>query len=250
MLKSLNLRNFTVFEKASFEFGKGLNVIVGANGTGKSHVLKVGYAMDSAYASASQPSESEFPLKLGLATISRLGHGYHKVVNRDLGGQFPANTLSDLVRRPMLSTEAGVEAFVKGTNDSLSFTIDSVEANKISMQNVPAVEQPGTEPVFIPAKEVLTSGWLLGYNLYGGSTATDAELAALPVDKTYVDLLRKLSKPDLPSPEPGIAPTLEVIRRSIGGEVEVEKGIFYLVPFNQNRMGINMVAEGMRRYLL
>jgi len=44
MLQRLHLRNFTVFEDADFEFGPGLNVIVGANGTGKSHVLKVGYA--------------------------------------------------------------------------------------------------------------------------------------------------------------------------------------------------------------
>ena len=45
MLKRLHLRNFTVFEDADFEFGPGLNVLVGANGTGKSHVLKVGYTL-------------------------------------------------------------------------------------------------------------------------------------------------------------------------------------------------------------
>ena len=45
MLKRLHLQNFTVFADADFAFGPGLNVIVGTNGTGKSHVLKVGYAV-------------------------------------------------------------------------------------------------------------------------------------------------------------------------------------------------------------
>jgi len=45
MLKRLHLRNFTVFADAEFEFGEGLNVLVGTNGVGKSHVLKAGYAV-------------------------------------------------------------------------------------------------------------------------------------------------------------------------------------------------------------
>ena len=33
MLESLRLRNFTAFTDADFKFAKGLNVIVGENGT-------------------------------------------------------------------------------------------------------------------------------------------------------------------------------------------------------------------------
>ena len=45
MLNRLHIRNFTVFAEAEFEFSAGLNVIVGTNGTGKSHGLKLGYAV-------------------------------------------------------------------------------------------------------------------------------------------------------------------------------------------------------------
>jgi DNA repair ATPase RecN len=48
MLKHLHVQNFTVFANAEFAFGPGLNVVVGANGTGKSHVLKLGYAAEVA----------------------------------------------------------------------------------------------------------------------------------------------------------------------------------------------------------
>ncbi len=41
----LTLRDFTVFEPADFQYSPGLNVLIGANGTGKSHVLKVLYSI-------------------------------------------------------------------------------------------------------------------------------------------------------------------------------------------------------------
>ena len=44
MLKSLELENFTVFPVAEFTFGKNLNVFVGENGSGKTHLLKAAYS--------------------------------------------------------------------------------------------------------------------------------------------------------------------------------------------------------------
>ena len=45
MLASLSLKNFTAFTNAEFEFANGLNVIIGENGAGKTHVLKVAYSV-------------------------------------------------------------------------------------------------------------------------------------------------------------------------------------------------------------
>ena len=45
MLRALEIKNFTVFEEAKLEFSPGLNVVIGENGTGKSHLLKLGYSM-------------------------------------------------------------------------------------------------------------------------------------------------------------------------------------------------------------
>ena len=44
-LKRLDLEQFTVFEKTEFNFTEGLNVFIGANGTGKSHLMKLLYAI-------------------------------------------------------------------------------------------------------------------------------------------------------------------------------------------------------------
>ncbi len=45
MLKRMHLKKFTVFNDQMFEFSNGLNVIVGENSAGKSHILKLAYAM-------------------------------------------------------------------------------------------------------------------------------------------------------------------------------------------------------------
>ena len=35
MIKKLELQNYTVFKKSSFQFGKKLNILIGENGAGK-----------------------------------------------------------------------------------------------------------------------------------------------------------------------------------------------------------------------
>src|SRR5690349_19044995 len=43
--RTLEIRDFTCFHEAHFEFGSGINVFVGENGTGKTHVLKLLYTL-------------------------------------------------------------------------------------------------------------------------------------------------------------------------------------------------------------
>ena len=44
--RSLRLQNFTAFADATFEFVPGVNVLVGENGTGKTHALKALYGLN------------------------------------------------------------------------------------------------------------------------------------------------------------------------------------------------------------
>ncbi|MDE4018210.1 AAA family ATPase, partial [Glaesserella parasuis] len=45
MLKKLVLKNFTVFNEVDLNFSPHLNVIIGENGMGKSHILKLAYSL-------------------------------------------------------------------------------------------------------------------------------------------------------------------------------------------------------------
>ena len=40
-IKKIQLENFTVFEKLSVDFTTGINVFIGENGMGKTHVMKL-----------------------------------------------------------------------------------------------------------------------------------------------------------------------------------------------------------------
>lgn len=44
-ISMFELQNFTVFEQARFELSPGINVLIGENGTGKTHVFKALYAV-------------------------------------------------------------------------------------------------------------------------------------------------------------------------------------------------------------
>lgn len=43
-IKRTNIENFTVFERFEMNAGKGINIFIGENGTGKTHLLKLMYA--------------------------------------------------------------------------------------------------------------------------------------------------------------------------------------------------------------
>lgn len=43
-IKNINIKNFTVFKKVNMNFSKGINIFIGENGTGKTHLMKMMYA--------------------------------------------------------------------------------------------------------------------------------------------------------------------------------------------------------------
>ena len=63
MITQLNIKNFTAFPKADLQFGRHLNVIIGENGTGKSHLLKLAYSILACLARGEKESGSQTPTK-------------------------------------------------------------------------------------------------------------------------------------------------------------------------------------------
>ena len=43
-LTRIEAENFTVFENISIPFSEGLNILIGENGLGKTHIMKLAYA--------------------------------------------------------------------------------------------------------------------------------------------------------------------------------------------------------------
>ena len=249
MLKSLHLRNFTAFETADLEFSPGLNVVVGTNGTGKSHLLKLGYAI----ARASN--------RLGRELTYRRNTGYNfgaantvvtsltpvasksdwqKAVADDLKNTFRPDSLGRLTRRAQGRGRTEVQAaFSEFDEIRLAFSFSTGNKSEVVLES----ELPGsyvlTAPVFIPTKELLS--------LFPGLRELYDKFH-LAIDITYPDLCDRLSVPLLRGPKASyVTSQLAALEDLLGGYVRNENGRFYLFQREGGRLEIDLVAEGIRK---
>jgi predicted ATPase len=228
MMKRLHLKNFTVFADANFEFSPGLNVLVGTNGTGKSHVLKVGYAVDAARFNANNQGASDL---LTFAWTS----GLYKL----LPEMFMSGQLAPLIRWNA-QNQAIIEADF-GVSEKLSVELTPAVMNDEGTASIKTVLAPiaATEvfrSVFIPAKEILTLSWML----------PGSEQIKAPIEKNYIDLLNQLRL--LPLQKPTTNQAISALSEVLGGEVQEEGDKYYLVDVTGRRTGISMIAEGLRKF--
>jgi len=85
MFQTLALENFTAFKETSFEWSPGVNVLIGANGTGKTHIMKLMYALQMQGHDAAE-------LKKKLAAVFRpSGDKVSRLVNRKKRQQYGAH---------------------------------------------------------------------------------------------------------------------------------------------------------------
>ncbi|WP_375419382.1 ATP/GTP-binding protein [uncultured Hymenobacter sp.] len=240
MLKRLHIKNFTVFADADFEFGPGLNVIVGTNGTGKSHVLKLGYIAEIVRFNVSRDfsaSQLNAPLISSLAWISNL----YKLLPQ----VFLSKQLGHLIRWDAHEEAEITVDFGASEEEKLVFEIHSKDENtretssiSIGTQTAPIVTENVAKPVFIPPKEALTlTSWLPG--LY--------EKYSLAIDRTYFDLCNLLSSPLLRKLDASIQPVISALEVLMQGKIRFEDNQFFLYRSEEERLEIDLAAEGIRK---
>ncbi len=240
MLKRLLVKNFTAFAEADFEFGPGLNVVVGTNGTGKSHILKLVYAVMRA---VSEPQQKSI--------VKESQTYWSDTLKNTLHGVFLPEALHDLTRRALPGADALVEVEFKEPPQQISFEIpffpdlysDPVDPDLVSFDELKLTaspkEQPGSsKPVFIPAKEVLSmfNGFLALY-----------DNREIDFDLTYPDLCRQLSIPNLK--EIKYKALMNALQTTMGGAVRLNGRRFVFEPAGkQHPLSINLYAEGLRKF--
>jgi ABC-type branched-subunit amino acid transport system ATPase component len=235
MLKRLYLKNFTVFADANFEFSPGLNVLVGTNGTGKSHVLKVGYAVDAArFNTNNQGFTINSQGANDLATVAWTSGLYRLLPEMFMSGQLA----------PLIRWNATNKAVIKadfGASEELLFELTPASMNAEGTASIKILLAPVSttevfRSVFIPAKEILSLSWML----------PGSEQIKAPIERNYLDLLHLLRR--LPLQAPLSPQAIQALFEVLGGEVQEEGDKYYLVDAAGRRTGINMVAEGLRKF--
>lgn len=218
MIKKLTLSNFTVFQQAEFNFSKGINIIIGENSTGKSHVLKLAYSVATVWEQCGK-------------------QGWRETLVEKIHNVFGVEMLLDLRNHETRTTAekyiVTAEFFVDhASSQELSFNFnkpDNITING-SVPHKPILNKP----IFIPTKEVLTifPNFISLYEKY-----------ALSFDETYYDLCKAIDNPLLKEPNQKLLNKLEQV---IGGKVVLRGSHFYLQTKN-GEMNIFMVAEGLRK---
>src|SRR5690625_964944 len=145
MLKQLSVKNFTVFTEASLEFGTGLNVIVGENGCGKSHLLKVVYSMIANRSEEAKNSAGSEPTKtiIQKTLAEKLIH----VMRPESLGRLASRT------QGRSRCEVGVVFSEPQYNCKISFSTSSKTGVHIDQLPSSWQEKP---PVYFPTRELLT----------------------------------------------------------------------------------------------
>ncbi|GAA5146373.1 AAA family ATPase [Prosthecobacter algae] len=228
MLKSLHIENLTVFPNAELKFGKNLNIIIGENGSGKSHLLKTVYCALAVSAEGKKGTAQGVPARDFLA----------KAFADKLRGVFRPDTLGRLARRTQGHTTCRLEYHFK--QEALDF---SVQFSTRTKAEVVVDKSPSAwlekKPVFLPTRELLS--------IYPGFSSLYKE-THLPFEETWNDTCLLLGAPLARGPrEPRIKYLLRPLESAMGGNVELDKsGRFYLNT-NTGSMEMHLVAEGLRK---
>lgn len=219
-IKKIQLENFTVFEKLDIEFGKGINVFIGENGMGKTHIMKLLY-------SACQAAKHDVSFSQKTVRVFMLDQ----------------SSIHRLVRR----NNTGETTFIKIISDSsdisMRFSTKTKKWNADVMnEEVWEKDNHNLESVFIPAKEILSNA----YNLREATAHGNVEF-----DDTYLDLIAS-ARVDISSGKDtrGRRKYLETLQKINEGKVCIEEERFYLKQGNQAKIEFNLVAEGIRKIAL
>ncbi len=228
MIESLHLYNFTAFKNADLRFGRGLNVFVGENGTGKTHLLKLLYSISYVSAKGKKDSGSKNPTKTYL----------QGAVADKLHGVFRPDELGSLkARGQSRSQPCEVTCHFSDEKHDLSFSFNP-QSKDVKITHQPSAWKE-KQPVYLPTRELLT--------IYPGFVSL-YETTHLSFEETWRDTCLLLGAPLLKVKQiESIHKMLTALESAMGGKVALDKsGRFYL-NMNGNSLEVHLVAEGLRK---
>lgn len=180
MITHLELKNFMAFTDVKIDFSPKINVIIGKNGTGKTHLLKAAYFLSGVaplFKNNSHISDKELVKELASALTPELLRLF-----------LPLDAKLNKMRHHGGGAKATLEAhFAHDQQIAVSFSTRS-KSLEIKIKDRNSWEQYQSKPVFFPTKEVLS--FMEGFNsLY--------QMYQVSFDQTYQDICLLLDLPQI-----------------------------------------------------
>ncbi|KYH32062.1 DNA replication and repair protein RecF [Clostridium tepidiprofundi DSM 19306] len=205
------LKNITAFDELKMDFSKGINVIIGENGTGKTTLLKMIYAA----CEWSNETMDEDKTK--------------NIFNYFNYGKKDINLLKNYDRKDTYSV---FEATSKDNKFEFNLSYDAIlKLGKWS--------ELGIKSIFIPTTEMLShsKGFLAMNQNY-----------SMPFDATQIDIIVNAELPETRNVSKLNQKLLNIISKVIDGEVIYENDTFYVVKNNGMKVEFSFEAEGLRKF--
>lgn len=219
MLTKIKFEKFTVFESLEIPFSRGINILVGENGTGKTHILK------AAYAACDITEDVSFAEK-----INNVFYPSRKQIGR-------------LVKRASTSNSGFVELsrFIdeKKIRLKLGLSNHTLKPEKASISGSPKAWAANPfKAAYIPVKDMMANapGFL---SLY--------KAKEIYFEEIYADIIFKAFSPILKGPtDIQRKKLLERLQDAMDGKVILKGEEFYLRN-KQGELEFTLLAEGFRK---
>ena len=219
-LTRVRLERFTAFEELDLELSPGINVLVGANGTGKTHLMKVCYAA---------------------CEVSKTGKGFaDKLVRIFMPSRWSSGRMAKMERGGTTRERGGTTGRVEVWSGEAS-----IETSVSNMgESNRADSNPGQftkiESVYIPVKEMLANA--LGFrSLYASRS--------IHFEEVYADILDRAFLPALREEPAAFVTLLRDLEKALGGSVSIEGEEFFL-DGQHGALEFSLLAEGLRKLAL
>lgn len=214
-ITSLTIHDFTAFHSAELHFSKGINVLIGENATGKTHLLKIIYALVKSL--LGEKNTLPFP---ALSTIFR-----------------PEQSVAELIRAAKKEQSNKRSTIILNNGYTLEIANDGTVTFSIHAKGT-LIDRP---VLFIPSREILSiyPGFLSAY-----------QLREIPYDETYFDLALALNAAPLRENRyREIQHLSKPLENILGGEnkVSLENDHFFIDMPDAGKLEANLVAEGYRK---
>jgi ABC-type ATPase involved in cell division len=214
-IQRLKLERFTGFNRLDLDIAPGINIFIGANGTGKTHILKVLYAaVDIA---KSKRNFADKLVRVFLPTNNSIG----RLARRSKGS---SRSLVEVIRNDL-------KLRVTFSNHSENYTNATITGQK------DWISHP-IESVYIPVKEMLSNapGFRSLYSRF-----------ELHFEEVYADIIDRAGRPSIRGKmDPLRRKLLNILQKAIEGKV-IQKNEEFFLKNKQGNLEFPLLAEGMRK---
>ena len=211
----LKLERFTAFEALDFRPSPGVNVLVGANGTGKTHLMKVAYA-------ACDVSKTDIGFAEKLVRVFMPSGG----------------AIGRLVKRRGTGSSCDVRIHRGNRSLRISFSTRTKVAASATVKDVSGWGATPVRSVYIPAKEMLANA--------PGFLSLHAQ-REIRFEDIYPDILHRAYLPELRDPAQAEKRLLALLQRVLGGKVRVDSNEEFFLRSRGMDLEFPLVAEGIRK---